>query len=82
LRDSSKIRLWLKLASSPEVSRRAIKVALVVGTVLTAINQGDVIFGGGFTAATLGKIALTYCVPYCVSTFAAVEAILQWRGAE
>jgi len=66
---------WLALAMRPDIMGRGRKVALIVGTILTAINQGDVILNGTLTVATLGKILLTYCVPYCVSTYAGVAAI-------
>ena len=47
--------------------------ALVVGTVLTAINQGNVLLDGRFPAQLLWKIPLTYTVPYCVSVFSALR---------
>jgi hypothetical protein len=48
--------------------RNGIATALVVGTVLTAINQGDVLLRGAVTGVVLVKIALTFAVPYVVST--------------
>ena len=50
--------------------RRSLRVALLVGTVLTLINQGDVIFSTG--AVDWLKCLLTYVVPYIVSTYGAV----------
>ena len=47
--------------------RRTVRIALVVGTVLTAINQLDVILGGDATWLTGVKIGLNYCVPFIVS---------------
>ena len=47
--------------------RRTIRIALVVGTVLTIINQADVILGGDATAITWVKTGLNYCVPFIVS---------------
>ena len=47
-------------------------VALVVGTLLTAINQGNVILQGDASAALAWKIPLTYSVPYCVATAGAL----------
>ncbi|MEX2229974.1 MAG: nitrate/nitrite transporter NrtS [Dehalococcoidia bacterium] len=52
--------------------RRAVKTALVVGTVLTLLNQGDVLLGGNFPAALFWKIPLTYAVPYAVTTWGAL----------
>ena len=57
----------------PRLSRTAGLTALVVGTVLTAINQGNVLLEGQFPAQLYWKIPLTYCVPYCVSTFSALR---------
>ena len=47
-------------------------VSAVVGTLLIAINQGDVIVGGDPSSALVWKIPLTYAVPYCVATFGAI----------
>jgi hypothetical protein len=46
-------------------------VALVVGTILNLINQGDRLFSGQSLDFT--KLALTYLVPYFVSTCGAVS---------
>jgi len=57
----------------PRVWRRALGVALVVGVVLFAINQLDVVLSGGLTPVVLGKIGLTFAVPYSVSTYSALQ---------
>ncbi len=46
-------------------------VAMIVGTVLNLINQGDVLFGGG--RIDFVKMILTFAVPYCVATYGAVS---------
>jgi hypothetical protein len=51
----------------PEHLRRTLVIALVVGTILTAINQLDVILRGDTTSATAVKSALNYVVPFIVS---------------
>lgn len=66
---------WIGLALRRDVVRRGLKVGGVVGSVLVAINQGDLLIGGVVTAEMLWKIPMTYCVPYCVSTYASVQAI-------
>lgn len=48
-------------------------VAAVVGTILFAINQLDVIIAGQLTAIVAAKVALTYAVPYSVSTYSALQ---------
>ena len=57
----------------PRVWRRAMRVALVVGVVLFAINQLDVVLSGGLTPVVIGKIGLTFAVPYSVSTYSALQ---------
>jgi hypothetical protein len=64
---------WHALTYRP-VCGRAIMVALIVGTILMVINQADVILGGHMTPLVAGKIALTYLVPFSVSTYSALAA--------
>ncbi len=45
----------------------------MVGTILFAINQLDVVITGQLTALVGAKVAFTYGVPYCVSTYSALE---------
>ena len=52
---------------------RAVRVALVVGTVLFAINQLDVVLRGEVTPIVAAKILLTFAVPYAVSTYSALQ---------
>jgi methyl-accepting chemotaxis protein len=54
---------------------RAIKVALVVGSCLTLINQGDALFGATPAPALWWKVPLTYCVPFVVSLYSALSAM-------
>jgi hypothetical protein len=63
---------WLRRAVSDGVPHRSIYAALVVGTLLNLINQGDALLGEG--EIDWLKIGLTYCVPYCVATYGAVTA--------
>ena len=61
--------------------KKAIYTALVVGTLLTAINHGDMILSG--QAPAMWKVILTYCVPYCVTTWGAITGKrAQWRRHE
>lgn len=52
----------------PDISRRALRVALIVGTVLTLINHYDLLLGKPLTLKVVIQIMLTYTVPYLVST--------------
>jgi hypothetical protein len=66
---------WLKIAVRKDVVLRGLRVGGIVGTILVAINQGDLLLAGTVPVEALWKISLTYCVPYCVSTYASVSAI-------
>lgn len=57
----------------PHLPRTA-AVAVVVGTVLCAINQLDVLLAGRATGVTWLKIALTYLVPFLVANYGIVMA--------
>jgi hypothetical protein len=60
--------------------RRTIRIALVVGCVLTIINQLDVILKGDATALTGVKIVLNFCVPFIVSNLGVIAATRTARG--
>tara|TARA_A100001037_G_scaffold206394_1_gene184654 strand:- start:11709 stop:11972 length:264 start_codon:yes stop_codon:yes gene_type:complete len=65
-------RSWWALAVSGGVPKRSLYVALVVGPILTLINQYDAIPGFGERSFDLLKAFLSFCVPYCVATYGAV----------
>jgi hypothetical protein len=52
--------------------KRSLLAALVVGTVLTALNQGDILLAGQWQPSFYWKIPLTYCVPLIVATYGAL----------
>ncbi|MEP5937905.1 MAG: nitrate/nitrite transporter NrtS [Erythrobacter sp.] len=55
------------------VIRRSAIVAVIVGSILVAINQGDAILSGsGFNWY---KAALTYVVPFLVASYGAYAAL-------
>ncbi len=56
---------------SDGVPQRSLIVALIVGTILNLVNQGDALFGNG--RVSVGKMLLTFAVPYCVATYGAVS---------
>lgn len=65
---------FLHAAWRKEVRERALKVSAVVGTILVVINQGDALLAATIQGSQWLQIALTYCVPYCVSTYSSVKA--------
>jgi hypothetical protein len=54
------------------MARRSFVTALIVGSILNVINQGDAVWTWG--PVSYWKMALTYCVPFCVATFGAYSA--------
>jgi hypothetical protein len=66
---------WLRLATSRPVVHRALAYAVVVGTILIAINHGDALLQADLPAGRLLRMGLTFMVPYLVSTFSSVGAM-------
>jgi len=69
-----RIKTWVTTMMRKGVLGRGLRVAMVVGPILTLINQGDILVYGDVTPTVLGKIALTFCVPFCVSVYAGAQA--------
>lgn len=53
---------------APATVSMALRVSLAIGTLLNLINHFDVLLGAPLSATNGVQIALTYVVPYCVST--------------
>ncbi len=54
--------------------RRTVTVALVVGTLLTLINQGDRLASGETDLAVALRIAANYLIPWVVSSIGYISA--------
>ena len=61
---------WIKTASTYSIQKTGLKMAVVVGTILTLINQGNILFAANWQDVHLPKLLLTFCVPYCVAIYA------------
>ena len=48
--------------------RKTIRIALIVGTILSTINQGYLIWGGRANYVTWIRVVANYIVPFCVSS--------------
>lgn len=53
---------------------RSAWLAVVVGTILAAINSGSALLSGDLGTSTMTRIGLTYLVPFLVSVYT-------WRSA-
>jgi hypothetical protein len=80
MKHMSTLKLACICAASDGVPRRSLYVALVVGTILNLINQGDALFGT--SPINWFKVVLTYCVPYAVCTYGAVSHQLMHRTSD
>jgi hypothetical protein len=67
----------LRMAAIHGTPIRAAKLAAAVGTLLVLINQWEAVVGAG--SVDWVKVALTYCVPYMVSTYTSVSKDLHLR---
>lgn len=64
----SSARVALRVAVRPGTLRRTVVIAAIVGTLLSVVNQADVIARGDTDTTTWIRIAMNYLVPLCVST--------------
>lgn len=71
--DAGNERSALRRTFSRPVMRSSLAVCLVVGTILNLINQGDRLDAP--ETIEWWKVCLTYCVPFCVSTYGSFMAI-------
>lgn len=64
-----------ELAFSKDVVSTAIKLSLIVGTILGLINHGPDIVNNTLTEGQIFQILITYLVPYSVSIYSSVISI-------
>jgi hypothetical protein len=76
----SRFRIILQLAWLQDTRTRALKLAAVVGSILFLINQWEACLGT--MPVQWVKAALTYCVPYLVSTYTSVMKDYESRRAD
>jgi hypothetical protein len=62
------------LVAGGRTVRTAFPVAVVVGTVLSLVNQGTVIFGGTAGTGTWVRVVVNYAVPFIVASIGYLAA--------
>jgi hypothetical protein len=77
---SSSLIQCCRMALQRNVVRRALIMAAVVGTILIGINHGMCLYSGHFGVTCLWQSALTFLVPYLVSTVSSVLAMCELNG--
>lgn len=71
---------FFRIALSRHIVIRALKISLVVGSVLNLVNQGESLLHGG-TISWLHFI-LNYLVPYCVASYSAAKNEIELRESD
>lgn len=66
-RTAARVRETVRFCGQRRNLTRTVRIALVVGVLLTAINQGGVLLGGRATAVTWIRCGLNFLVPFLVS---------------
>lgn len=69
-RPSTAFRLFLR----GRTARTAAPVALVVGTILSAVNQGHLVWAGEAGTGTWVRVAVNFVVPFCVASIGFLAA--------
>jgi len=66
-----------RAATQSRIVKAALKVALLVGTILNVLNQGGGVLDG--TPISWLQVATNYLVPLCVSSYSAARNELAHR---
>ena len=69
----------LQMMFERDTAWHSLKIALIVGTILTVINHMSDLLSRHFTAPLLFSIVLTYCVPYVVAATGVIHGKAQFR---
>ena len=75
----NKLKVYFAIFCDQEMMIKSSKIAIVVGTILNIINQGDVIFALDFANIDYIKSLLTYTVPFLVSTYTAISMKIKFK---
>jgi len=59
---------------------KSIKVSLVVGTILSLVNQGDAIFNNTLRSQDLLKIVFNFLIPLLVSTYSRMALFKEMKN--
>lgn len=74
------MRALFQAAGERRIVINSLRIALVVGTVLNLVNQGEAIMAGA--SVSWVHLFLNYAVPYCVASYSAAKNELTQRGHE
>ncbi len=69
---SVSLKYYYLLAAEKNTLRRAIRVSILVGIILNLINNPDIFSSLSFHELHLGRVMLTFVVPFCVSMYSSI----------
>jgi hypothetical protein len=72
-------KLYCEIALSKNIITKAMKISMIVGTALNLINQGEALLMLELENLNFLKLALTYFVPYSVTTYTATSMKLEFQ---
>jgi hypothetical protein len=75
----NKLNLYIAIFCDRELLVKSFKIAIIVGTLLNIINQGETIFSPDFLNIDYVKSLLTYTVPFLVSSYTAVTMKMKFK---
>ena len=68
------MKSFLQGLRDPSMTPSALRVALIVGTILFSINHGNAFLKGKMNSSRWLSSLLTYAVPYCVNIHGQVSS--------
>lgn len=71
----SRPRDAMRLLASGATARACLPVALVVGTILSLVNQADVVAQGMADVTVAAKVLANYAIPFLTSSTGALLAV-------
>jgi hypothetical protein len=72
MRSISVIGHYFQLALERNTFRRAVRVGIIVGILLNLINNPGLLSLHSFNNLSIGRVILTFLVPFFVSTYSSV----------
>ena len=72
-------KIYCEIALSKNIIHRAVKVSLIVGSLLNLINQGGDLIVLNMDNINPLKLILTYLVPYSVTTYTATAMKVEFQ---
>ncbi len=69
------MKSYLKLLASGKTVRTAFPVSLIVGTLLSAVNEGNLIVTFRLTPTLIARVTSNFVIPFLVASFGHFRAL-------